>query len=109
MPTAVSFAPTACKWVQRGDTVESAEALAALEDALKLPTPLCQLLFRRGFSQIDDAKLYLKPRLDQLLDPFQLRGMSAAVDRIERAISQNEIILVHGDYDVDGICAAVLF
>ncbi|MEX2282952.1 MAG: single-stranded-DNA-specific exonuclease RecJ [Gemmatimonadota bacterium] len=89
--------------------METAEAIAGLEDALKLPAPLCRLLFRRGFTQIDDAKLYLKPRLDQLLDPFMLKGMEGAVDRLEHALQHNEIILVHGDYDVDGICAAVLF
>ena len=109
MPTAVSFAPSIRRWVQRGDAAELAESIAALEEALKLPAPLCRLLHRRGFSEIDQAKLYLKPRIEQLLDPFTLAGMEAAVERLERALQNNEIILIHGDYDVDGICAAVLF
>jgi single-stranded-DNA-specific exonuclease len=109
MPSLVSLEPSVRRWVQRSQLAETADVLSALESALKLPQPLCRLLLRRGFGEPDAAKSFLKPRLDQLLDPFTLAGMLEAVARIELAITRNEIILAHGDYDVDGICAAGIF
>lgn len=109
MQTPVALAPSIRRWVQRGSAAESAAVLSALESGLGLPSSLCQLLVRRGYGDLDSAKLYLKPRLDGLHDPFLLAGMDLAVDRLERAVRTGEQILVHGDYDVDGICAAALF
>ena len=109
MPSLVSLEPSARRWVQRSQLPETADVLSALEGALKLPQPLCRLLLRRGFGEPDVAKSFLKPRLDQLLDPFTLAGMNDAVARIEQAIARHEVILAHGDYDVDGICAASIF
>jgi single-stranded-DNA-specific exonuclease len=109
MHSPVVFAPSPRRWVQRGFDEEAAQALPSLQSELKLPEPLCRLLIRRGFSDVNAAKLFLKPRLERLHDPFLLTGMTDAVDRIERAISAGETILAHGDYDVDGICAATLF
>ncbi|MGH7467262.1 MAG: single-stranded-DNA-specific exonuclease RecJ [Longimicrobiales bacterium] len=107
MQTPVALAPISYRWVQRGKT-EDAGALTALESALQLPSLLCRLLLRRGHSDVESAKQYLKPRLDRLHDPFLLTDMEAAVNRLERALQSGERILVHGDYDVDGICAATL-
>ncbi len=95
------------RWVARAEpNPEIAETLAR---ELALPAALCRLLALRGFTQIDGAKRYLKPRLEELHDPFLLAGMAAAVERLRRAITNREKILVHGDYDVDGICSAALF
>jgi single-stranded-DNA-specific exonuclease len=95
------------RWVARAEpNPEVAETLAR---ELALPAALCRLLALRGFTQTDRAKRYLKPRLDELHDPFLLAGMDAAVKRLQRAITDGEKILVHGDYDVDGICSATLF
>ncbi len=76
--------------------------------SLSLPRVVCQLLVQRGYTDVDDAKRFLRPRLEQLGDPYQLLGMTAAVDRLVRAIRSGETVLVHGDYDVDGMCSTAL-
>jgi single-stranded-DNA-specific exonuclease len=80
----------------------------ALCEELLLPEPVCRLLAGRGFTPADTAKRYLRPRLDQLLPPEQLRDMGRAVDRLVKAVKEGETILVHGDYDVDGMCSTTL-
>lgn len=83
-------------------------ALAALAADLHLPEPVCRLLLARGYEAPDDAKRFLRPRLDQLHDPRSMLDLDKAVDRIVRAMKEGETILVHGDYDVDGICSTSL-
>jgi single-stranded-DNA-specific exonuclease len=83
--------------------------VALLARELHLPDALCRLLVQRGYGDADAARSYLRPRIDTLLDPFALAGMQSAVDRIGAALDARERILVHGDYDVDGICAATLY
>ena len=85
-----------------------ASAVAQLASALSLPPVLCQLLVQRGYGDPEAAKRFLRPRLEQLGDPYQLLGMTAAVDRIVRAVRDGEAIFVHGDYDVDGMCSTAL-
>lgn len=97
------------RWVQRHGAAADPAAVAALVQALRLPEPLCRLLVQRGYGDEAAAKRFLKPRLEELGDPFGLAGMEAAVERLNRAIARGETILVHGDYDVDGICAAALY
>jgi single-stranded-DNA-specific exonuclease len=95
------------RWVERGPADES--RVAALQAALNLPRSLCRLLVLRGQDEAALAKAWLKPRLDHLLDPFGLPDMAPAVDRLDRALRSGDIILIHGDYDVDGICSTALF
>jgi len=83
-------------------------AVSALRESLQLPVPLCRLLVLRGLGAHDAARSFLKPRLDRLHDAAQLAGLADAVDRILLATRKGETILVHGDYDVDGICGTVL-
>ena len=95
------------RWVARAEPSPAvAQALAA---SLGLPATVCNLLALRGFHDPAVAKQYLKPRLESLHDPFKFAGMAAATERIVQAIRKGERILVHGDYDVDGICAATLY
>lgn len=84
------------------------EQVEFLELALGLPRPLCELLIRRGIRDPAHARQFLRPRLDQLHPPEDLPDMEPAVDRIERAIAREEPILVHGDYDVDGMSATAV-
>jgi single-stranded-DNA-specific exonuclease len=80
----------------------------SLREELMLPEVICRLLALRGHSPADTAKRYLRPRLDQLLPPEQMLDMGRAVDRLVKAIRDGETILIHGDYDVDGMCSTTL-
>jgi single-stranded-DNA-specific exonuclease len=80
----------------------------ALCDELLLPEPICRLLAARGHAPAELAKRYLRPRLEQLLPPEQLLDLDRAVERLVRAIRGGETILVHGDYDVDGMSSTTL-
>lgn len=88
-------------------TVDGAQ-LRPLADSLLLPDVVCALLVSRGHTEPEAAKRFLRPRLEQLHDPFALRDMDRAVDRLHRAITAGETIVVHGDYDVDGMCSTTI-
>ena len=74
----------------------------SLQEALKIHPILCELLVQRGITDFDDAKQFFRPSLDHLHDPWLMKDMRKAVDRISHAIKENQKILVFGDYDVDG-------
>ena len=76
--------------------------MRALQDALKIHPILCELLVQRGISDFDAAKQFFRPSLDHLHDPWLMKDMRKAVDRINEALKANQKILVFGDYDVDG-------
>jgi single-stranded-DNA-specific exonuclease len=78
------------------------EAVYALQKSLNISSALCKILVQRGIDTFDKAKQYFRPELSQLNDPWLMKDMSKAVDRILSAIEKNEKILVFGDYDVDG-------
>lgn len=77
----------------------------ALQQTLNINPVLCKILSQRGIDTFDMAKDFFRPELSQLHDPWQLKDMDKAVERIFGAISNNERILVFGDYDVDGTTA----
>jgi single-stranded-DNA-specific exonuclease len=83
-------------------------AVAALCRELNLPELVCRLLVARGHGDTEDAKRYLRPRLEHLNDPSTLGDLDRAVERIVRAVRGGETILIHGDYDVDGICSTTI-
>ncbi len=74
----------------------------ALQDALKIHPILCELLVQRGITDFEAAKQFFRPSLAHLHDPWLMKDMRKAVDRINKAIKANQKILVFGDYDVDG-------
>jgi single-stranded-DNA-specific exonuclease len=84
------------------------EEAAALAKAAHLPQSLAELLLARGISTAAQAHAFLNPELAHLNDPFLMLGMTAAVERLERAIASHEPVLLYGDYDVDGTTAVVL-
>ncbi len=83
-------------------------AVAALVHALSLPPLICRLLVARGYVAPEEAKRYLRPRLDQLHEPSAMLDLDRAVERLIRAVRGGETIMVHGDYDVDGICSTTI-
>ena len=85
-----------------------AAAARALADALALPLPLGRLLVARGLGDAAQAMRFLRPQMEQLHDPTLLKDLPRAVERLADAIRSHETILVHGDYDVDGICSTTL-
>jgi len=105
-PTARPRANIAPRWLPSPPADPS--AVRALAEALHLPALVCELLVARGYPEVGSAKQFLRPRLEQLLPPNAMRGMDIAVDRLSRAIRNGETILVHGDYDVDGICSSAI-
>lgn len=85
------------------------EAQAAeLARTLGVSPVTARLLAIRGLTDPDEAARFLKPSLDQLLDPFRLTDVGKAADRLLAAIAAKERIAVHGDYDVDGITSTVI-
>ena len=82
--------------------------VATLAAELGVPEPLAAILVQRGFAAPDIAKAFLRPDLERLSDPCGWADMRAAVDLLAGAVRSGTPILVHGDYDVDGQCAAAL-
>lgn len=76
-----------------------------LNEALKIHPALCNILAQRGIKTFEEAKSYFRPQLSALHDPFLMKDMDKAVDRISTAFRKTEKILVFGDYDVDGTTA----
>jgi len=91
-------------WVMKPGRPEAAELAAALD----LPLPLAAVLANRGLLDVPAARTFLFGSLEGLHDPYLMKGMSAAVERIERAIREHEKILIFGDYDVDGVLSVVM-
>ena len=71
-----------------------------------LPDWMSSLLSARGIHTEEDSHRYLNPSLDDLHDPFLLPGMTETVTLLRKAIAERKTILVYGDYDADGVCAA---
>ena len=84
------------------------EKIAKLAKDLSVDTTVAEILLQRNISTFEEAKKFFRPSLDDLHDPFLMKDMDLAVERIETAIRNQENILVFGDYDVDGTSAVSL-
>lgn len=82
--------------------------VAHLREALNVSETIATLLAQRGINTFGEAKAFFRPALNALHDPFAMKDMDKAVERIELAIDNREKILVYGDYDVDGTTAVAL-
>ncbi|MEO6949327.1 MAG: single-stranded-DNA-specific exonuclease RecJ [Ginsengibacter sp.] len=82
--------------------------VAKLAQSLKINSSICKILVQRGIDTFEKAKDFFRPQLSQLHDPFLMKDMDKAVERILAAIENNEKILIFGDYDVDGTTSAAL-
>ena len=84
------------------------EAVAAMAAATGISPVLANLLIQRGIDTLEKAKKFFNPQLSDLHDPFLMKDMDKAVERVERAVRNREKIMVYGDYDVDGTTAVAL-
>ncbi|MBQ2364560.1 MAG: single-stranded-DNA-specific exonuclease RecJ [Alistipes sp.] len=98
--------PIEKRWVVKpqGDRA-TVEALAS---HLGMSTVLTNLLVQRGIDTVEKAKKFFSPSLRDLHDPFLMKDMERAVERIERAVKTGEKVMIYGDYDVDGTTAVAL-
>ena len=96
------------KWNYQPPSQEQTEAAKALAKETGINPVLCKLLLERGITSAAEAKRYFRPQLSELHDPFLMKDMSIAVERLNQAMGKKERILVYGDYDVDGTTAVAL-
>lgn len=94
------------RWTLKQDPNE--EVVYKLSKELSIDKTLARLLAQRGISSFGEAKKFFRPNLEELHDPFLMKDMDLATQRIENAISSEENILIYGDYDVDGTTAVSL-
>lgn len=81
------------------------QKVKSLQTGLNIHPAICKILVQRGIDNFEDAKKYFRPSLDELHDPWLMKDMDKAVERIIRAVQSKEKILIYGDYDVDGTTA----
>lgn len=96
------------KWNYQPPSQEQTEAAKALAKETGVSPILCKLLLERGITSAAEAKRFFRPQLNELHDPFLMKDMSIAVERLNQAMGKKERIMVYGDYDVDGTTAVAL-
>ena len=96
------------KWNYQPPTQEQREAARALAKDIGISPILCRLLQERGINTAAEAKRFFRPQLSELHNPFLMKDMDRAVERLNQAMGRKERILVYGDYDVDGTTAVTL-
>jgi len=96
------------KWNYEPPTPQEQQTAKELGEKLGISEVLAQLLIRRGITTESAAKRFFRPQLADLINPFLMKDMDVAVDRLNDAIGRKERILVYGDYDVDGCTAVAL-
>ena len=88
--------------------IKNTEVVSSLQNELSIDVTVAKLLAIRGITNFEEAKTFFRPSLDMLLDPFLMKGMDLAIERIIKAISNKEKVLIFGDYDVDGTTSVAL-
>ncbi len=94
------------RWVYKQEASEG--VVSALAEDLKLSPTLASILCQRGICTFPEAKAFFRPSLSELHDPFLMKGMHEAVNRLTEAVHHSHKILVYGDYDVDGTTSVAL-
>ncbi len=94
------------KWIIK--ETGSPQLVDKLAAELNIDTAIAKLLVQRNIKSFDEARSFFRPQLEDIHDPFLMKDMKKAVDRLDKAINNSEKILVYGDYDVDGTTAVAL-
>ena len=100
--------PMHFKWTYTPTSESEEDVAQTLAHKLNIAPVLARLLLRRGITTESAAKRFFRPQLTDLINPFLMKDMDLAVDRLNDAIGRKERILVYGDYDVDGCTAVAL-
>ena len=95
-------------WDIRQLTAQEETLQQQLEHELNISSAAARMLVVRGIQTADEARAFVRPSLDKLHNPFLMKDMDKAVERLHQAITQDEKILIYGDYDVDGTTAVAL-
>lgn len=95
-------------WNYSAPTFEEQQAAKELAEKIGMSPLLAGLLMKRGVKTESSAKRFFRPMLNELIDPFLMKDMDVAVDRLNDAMGRKERIMVYGDYDVDGCTAVAL-
>ena len=95
-----------CKWILKEHADETKVSRLAAE--VGIDRVLAELLVKRGVETFEQARAFFRPSLSNLHDPFLMKDMDVAVERLHKAITGGEKILIYGDYDVDGTTAVAL-
>ncbi len=96
------------KWNYQPPIQEQIEAAKALGKEIGISPILAKLLLERGITSAADAKRFFHPQLSELHDPFLMKDMDIAVERLNKAMGRKERVIIYGDYDVDGTTAVAL-
>ncbi len=96
------------KWIYSELSEQENEIKENLANELSISPILAQLLVQRGVTTFDDARSFFRPDLNDLHDPFLMKDMDLAVERLTKAMQRNEKIMIYGDYDVDGTTSVSL-
>ena len=96
------------KWNYQPPSQEQSESAKSLAKETGISPILCKLLQERGITSAAEAKRFFRPQLNELHDPFLMKDMDIAVNRLNKAMGRKERIMVYGDYDVDGTTAVAL-
>jgi single-stranded-DNA-specific exonuclease len=96
------------KWNYQPPKQEQIEAAKALGKEIGISPILAKLLLERGITSAADAKRFFHPQLSELHDPFLMKDMDIAVERLNKAMGRKERVIIYGDYDVDGTTAVAL-
>ncbi|MFZ4581201.1 MAG: single-stranded-DNA-specific exonuclease RecJ [Paludibacter sp.] len=96
------------KWIFQNLTDEETTKIKTLAEELNISTVLAHLLVKRDINTFEEARIFFRPDLSQLHDPFLMADMDKAVARLSEAMELNQKILIYGDYDVDGTTSVAL-
>ena len=96
------------RFIKRNTDAIDVQEVTAIAHKLKVPVKIVELMFCRGLTKLEDIERFLRASQDDLHNPFLMKGMQEAVERITQAIESGEKIMVYGDYDADGVCASAI-
>ena len=96
------------RWNYEPPTTENVACAEALAEEVRVNPAIAQMLVQRGIRTAEQARKYFHPQLLELHDPYLMKDMDKAVERLNEAMGQRERIMIYGDYDVDGCTAVAL-